>query len=212
MKGNKSALKSLLRRFIFITIGAVLVAYALEGILIPNNIIEGGVTSGLRNNSAADDAAGLGILEKMRKQNIFIKNTYANTDINNKYNCAGGSPMIEGIFNQAVPSPTRVTAVDKVNPYQQNQHAIQNTEQQSGKYHQEALKDKMEKAVKSMNDFIQPLNTSIKFVLHDRLNSYYVKVIDDNTNQVIKEIPAKKLLDTYADMMERIGLLVDKKI
>ena len=37
-------------------------------------------------------------------------------------------------------------------------------------------------------------------------------VVDDKTHEVIKEIPSKKLLDTYASMMEFVGLLVDKKI
>ena len=63
-----------------------------------------------------------------------------------------------------------------------------------------------------MNDFLIPVNTSIKFELHDKLNDYYVTVIDDITHEVIKEIPSKKLLDTYANMMEFVGLLVDKKI
>ena len=70
----------------------------------------------------------------------------------------------------------------------------------------------MEDVVKGMNDFLNPVNTSIKFELHDRLNDYYVTVIDDITHEVIKEIPSKKLLDTYANMMEFVGLLVDKKI
>jgi flagellar protein FlaG len=37
-------------------------------------------------------------------------------------------------------------------------------------------------------------------------------VVDDKTNEIIKEIPSSKLLDAYADMMEFVGLLVDRKI
>jgi flagellar protein FlaG len=73
-------------------------------------------------------------------------------------------------------------------------------------------KEKLEAVVKGLNDFLQPAHTSIKFNLHEKLNEYYVTVIDDKTKEVIKEIPAKKLLDMYADMAERVGLLVDKRI
>lgn len=41
-KGLK--LRSIVMRFVLITLGAVIMAYSLEAILIPNNIIDGGVT------------------------------------------------------------------------------------------------------------------------------------------------------------------------
>ena len=38
-----------------------------------------------------------------------------------------------------------------------------------------------------------------------------VRVIDNNTNEVINEIPNKKILDMVAKMCEMAGILVDKK-
>ncbi|WP_017435659.1 flagellar protein FlaG [Saccharococcus caldoxylosilyticus] len=73
-------------------------------------------------------------------------------------------------------------------------------------------KEKLEEVVKGLNEFLQPSHTSIKFELHDELQEYYVQIIDERTNEVIREIPPKKLLDMYAAMMEFVGLIVDKKI
>jgi flagellar protein FlaG len=73
-------------------------------------------------------------------------------------------------------------------------------------------KEKLEEVVNGLNEFLQPSHTSVKFALHDELNEYYVQVIDEKTNEVIREIPPKKLLDVYAAMMEFVGLLVDRKI
>src|ERR1700730_9137198 len=73
-------------------------------------------------------------------------------------------------------------------------------------------KDKVEKVVNGLNHFLEPAQTSMRFKLHEKLNQYYVVIMDDNTNEVIKEIPAKKLLDMYAAMTEHLGLLFDKKI
>lgn len=68
------------------------------------------------------------------------------------------------------------------------------------------------KTIKGMNDFIEPINTSIHFKLHSELNRYYVEVIDRDTEEVIKEIPPEEWLDLYANMLESIGILVDHKI
>lgn len=70
----------------------------------------------------------------------------------------------------------------------------------------------LEKVIKSLNDFLQPANTHIEFELHEELEEYYVTVVDNQTNEVIREIPSKKLLDIYAKMTDYMGLLFDKKI
>ncbi|WP_066055930.1 flagellar protein FlaG [Robertmurraya korlensis] len=73
-------------------------------------------------------------------------------------------------------------------------------------------KDKVAKVVDSLNDFLIPSHTSLKFEFHDKLNEYYVTLVDDNTKEVVKEIPSKKMLDFYAAMTEFIGVMIDKKI
>jgi flagellar protein FlaG len=70
----------------------------------------------------------------------------------------------------------------------------------------------VEALVNSLNELAKPHQTSIQFKLYDKLNEYYVQVIDDSTKTVIKEIPSKELLDSYTTMMEHVGLLINKKI
>ena len=69
----------------------------------------------------------------------------------------------------------------------------------------------LEGLMASLNDFM-PAHTSLKFQLHDKLEEYYVQVIDDQTKEVIREIPSEKMLDIHAAMKEYLGLMVDKKI
>lgn len=73
-------------------------------------------------------------------------------------------------------------------------------------------KEALENKVEGMNDFLQPMQTSIKFQLHEQLNVYYVQVIDSSSKEVIKEIPQRKFLDMYASMAELMGLFVDEKL
>ena len=73
-------------------------------------------------------------------------------------------------------------------------------------------KEQIEKIVESMNEFVSASSTHVKFEFHEKLNDYYVTVIDSVTNDVIKEIPSKKAMDMYASMLEYMGILVDKKV
>ncbi len=73
-------------------------------------------------------------------------------------------------------------------------------------------KEEIEKAVNSINEFLQPANTSIQFQLHEKLNEYYVTVVDSQTKEIVREIPSKKMLDLYAALTEFLGFVVDKKI
>lgn len=72
--------------------------------------------------------------------------------------------------------------------------------------------EKFKQVVESMDNFIKSTNTSIHFVLHEKLGEYYAQIIDSETEEVIKEIPSQEIMDTYAKMLESIGIIVDKKI
>ncbi|WP_043930490.1 flagellar protein FlaG [Bacillus sp. EB01] len=76
---------------------------------------------------------------------------------------------------------------------------------------QHPSKKQTEKVINSMNDFLTSSQSHLKFEYHEGLEEYFVTLIDDNTNQVLREIPSKKLLDMYAAMSEYLGHLIDRK-
>lgn len=71
---------------------------------------------------------------------------------------------------------------------------------------------KAKQLIESMNTFLETSNTQLRFKFHDKLNEYYVTIVDPQTEEVIREIPSKKLMDIHAAMREFVGLLVDRKI
>ncbi len=73
-------------------------------------------------------------------------------------------------------------------------------------------KDKMEGVVEGLNKYLKQSNTALKFQYHEKLQEYYVTLVDEKTKEVVREIPPKKMLDFYAAMNEFLGLIVDKKI
>jgi len=122
----------------------------------------------------------------------------------------------------------------KVNNSSNNALAIHNNSENSRKQqvnrtqikaNNEALSDKkseqivkevsirdVKTTVEKLNDFMDPVRTNLKFVFHEDLHEYYVTVINPLTDEVIREIPPKKMLDMYAAMTEFMGLLVDEKV
>lgn len=73
-------------------------------------------------------------------------------------------------------------------------------------------KENIQQVINGLNKFLEPNNTHLKFELHDELNEYYVTIVNNQTNEVVREIPSKKVLDIYAAMTEFLGFIVDKKI
>lgn len=86
-----------------------------------------------------------------------------------------------------------------------------NRKQVEQNYEKKYSRNEMEEEVDALNKWLQSSGTHLKFTLHDKLNEYYVQVINDETNEVIREIPSKKVMDIAAKMREMIGLLVDER-
>lgn len=68
------------------------------------------------------------------------------------------------------------------------------------------LKRVMEQAVASLP------HSSAKFGIHDKTNRIIIKLVDRETQEVIKEIPPERTLDLLAKRMELAGVLFDEKL
>ncbi|MEK4530615.1 flagellar protein FlaG [Solibacillus sp. FSL K6-1554] len=73
-------------------------------------------------------------------------------------------------------------------------------------------KEKLEQAIDSLNEFFTINNSELKFVFHEGLDTYYAQLINSETEEVIREIPSKKILDVFYEMQKLVGMIVDKKI
>ena len=71
-------------------------------------------------------------------------------------------------------------------------------------------KEEVESLVEKLNDAISPMDTSLKFGV-DKDDIYYVSVIDQKTNHMIRRFPAEKAQDFLPKMQEVSGILFDQK-
>lgn len=66
-------------------------------------------------------------------------------------------------------------------------------------------------AVDRLNKAIEGSSRRFEYSVHERTNEIMIKVVDESTKEVIREIPPKKILDMIANMLEMAGLLVDER-
>lgn len=73
-------------------------------------------------------------------------------------------------------------------------------------------KEKVQKAVNAINEFMTMQNHNSKFVMHEGLDRYFVQIVDSKTEEIIREVPPRKLLDAFYTMQKFLGMIVDEKI
>ncbi|MDV6376951.1 flagellar protein FlaG [Sporosarcina sp. GW1-11] len=118
---------------------------------------------------------------------------------------SGSGPQpVNATYDSAPISNERV--VVEVQPVKES------VQQPSADEQHELTKMEAKKLTEGMNNFLESVNVQLRFKYHDKLNEYYVTIVDSKTDEVVREIPPKKLLDMHAAMKDFIGLLVDHKI
>lgn len=68
--------------------------------------------------------------------------------------------------------------------------------------------DAIQKVNRTMESFA---HTALRYSVHDKTNTIIVKVIDKDTNEVLREIPPEKMLDLVASLMELSGIMIDER-
>ena len=94
----------------------------------------------------------------------------------------------------------------------ENTSTVEQTQQVQTLDNSEETKAKVQEAVAKMNEMLDVNNSTSKFMYHEGLERYYVTVVDRQTEEVVKEIPPKKLLDSFYEMQKMLGMIVDEKI
>jgi len=80
-----------------------------------------------------------------------------------------------------------------------------------GQKQEDTASSKIKDAVDKVNQKIVPSKTRCEFAYHEDTNRISIKVIDQATEETIREIPAEETLDMLSRIWELAGLMVDEK-
>jgi flagellar protein FlaG len=108
-----------------------------------------------------------------------------------------GSPPGGGVAQQ--PSPVRAAP-----PTPEASHPKTTPEQ-------EPPRAALEKAAEGVNAFLKSSGSHVQFALHEGTKKVMVEVVDNDTEEVVRTIPSKELLDLADRIGEMVGLFLDKK-
>ena len=85
-----------------------------------------------------------------------------------------------------------------------------NTEDVASGNNREISNEQIKKAVTDMNKRMQ--NTVCQYGVHEGTGRVTIKMIDKETKDVIKEIPAEETLELIAKAWELAGIMIDKRL
>ncbi len=75
----------------------------------------------------------------------------------------------------------------------------------------EVNEEEVYKAIEKANESFKGKNARFEYSIHEDTKRIMVKVVDPVSDEVIKEIPAEKILDMVAKIWEISGMFVDEK-
>ena len=84
-------------------------------------------------------------------------------------------------------------------------------EQQEGTGKEQNDSRRIKSAIDHANTTMKQAKTKCEFSYHEETKRVSIKVIDQDTEEVIKEIPPEETLEMIAKMWELAGILVDEK-
>ena len=68
----------------------------------------------------------------------------------------------------------------------------------------------LDEALKKVNNFLKDEKTHAEYSIHKDFGTVMIKIVDDENDKVIMELPPEKILDMIASMCKQFGL-IDKK-
>jgi flagellar protein FlaG len=68
----------------------------------------------------------------------------------------------------------------------------------------------LQSAINTANKQLVNANRMLQVNVHEKTNRIIVKIIDTETDEIVREIPPEKTLDLFAKVLEMAGLLLDE--
>jgi len=102
---------------------------------------------------------------------------------------------------QQVKEPEKPTEQEKYEDKQQSQIT---------RREEKASASMLQAAIDAANKQLVNANRMIQASIHEKTNRIAVKIIDTETEEIVREIPPERTLDIFAKVLEMAGLLYDE--
>lgn len=94
----------------------------------------------------------------------------------------------------------------------QKQNGGQNSETETMLESKKVAQSTIDSTMSDINSKIKMSNTQLQYSIDEETQRISIKVIDQNTDKVIREIPPEETLEAIKKIWEIAGIIVDKKL
>lgn len=126
-------------------------------------------------------------------------------DVNN----VGQNGVNLNVYNSNNLSEYAETNTTVAVPQVQQAQSVENKLSKSPENEEYNKKD-LDKALKKLNNFMKDEHAHAEYSFHKDFGTLMIKIVNEETKEVLLEIPPKKILDMVASLCRQVGLL-DKK-
>lgn len=113
------------------------------------------------------------------------------------------------VENMEVSTQQQPNSVDTVTAAIAKVSNSANQEGREGNQNQSGSNESARQAAQTYNKLTE--NTKAVFGVNEATNRITIKIVDKDTDEIIKEFPAEKTLDMIARVWEMAGIMVDEK-
>lgn len=103
-----------------------------------------------------------------------------------------------------------VSSVDSLQNPQEEEMGVQETVEANAQNKEEPNEEDMQQMMKELNELMSRINCNLEFSYHKEVNVMSVKMIDKETQEVIKELPPEEMIDNMIQAKDWIGAFLDK--
>lgn len=119
---------------------------------------------------------------------------------------------IQGLGNTLNTLPNRTDINNKLERQQKQQRVQGEKIRQQIEASQKVKQQKIQEAVDRLDQFAKSINKRLSYSFNRELNQVVVKVVDAQTDKVIKELPPAELQRLHMKIQEYIGMIVDETV
>ncbi|MGE7825177.1 flagellar protein FlaG [Paenibacillus sp. NPDC093718] len=94
---------------------------------------------------------------------------------------------------------------------QRNIEANVSKQGQSAKKTPTLGEDQLQSLIEHGNKVLQRMDTRLQWSIHEESQQLIVKVMDTQTNEILREIPPEKYLELVQNLCEQVGLFLDER-
>jgi len=118
---------------------------------------------------------------------------------------------VESLSNRQIHNNNSSNQSTKVNTNDNSDRKPESLREKQ-EYTEQELEDEVRESVKDVNEIVDKVKEGISFQIHEDTEKMMVKVVDLNTDEVIKELPPEEMLDLQARIHEMVGILIDETV